>query len=79
MGEHQRKYRRRLLAKVGCVGQSDQYNWLQSNGAVQPDVWTELSGVIDLTACDPTEVLIYFEGTGAGIDVYLDDVSATKL
>lgn len=65
----------RLVAKVGCAS-GDSYNWLQNDTAVQGGVWTQLSGdiVIDET-CDVTDVLIYFEGTSAGTDMYVDAVA----
>jgi hypothetical protein len=50
------------------------YPWLQNNGAVAPNTWTQLAGNLVIPNCDLVEVSIYFEGTAAGVDVYLDDV-----
>ena len=69
----------RLVAKVGCAS-GDDYIWLESDDGVEPDTWTELSGSFTIdTACDITQILVYFEGTSGGADVYVDDVSVTPL
>lgn len=65
----------RLASKVACQGQTDTYPWIQNNTAVVPATWTQLSGNLIIPAgCTPTDVEIYFEGTTAGVDVYIDDV-----
>lgn len=69
----------RLAAKVECTAATapaghNTYPWLQNNGAVAPNTWTQLSGNLVIPNCDLVEVSIYFEGTAAGVDVYLDDV-----
>jgi GH35 family endo-1,4-beta-xylanase len=65
----------RLASKVACQGQADTYSWLESNTAVVPGTWTQLSGNLIIPAgCTPTDVAIFFEGTDPSVDVYLDDV-----
>lgn len=69
----------RLAAKVECTAATapaghNTYPWLQSNSAVQPGVWTQLSGTLVIPDCDLVDVAIFFEGTAVGIDVYVDDV-----
>ncbi|HYJ40184.1 MAG TPA: endo-1,4-beta-xylanase [Steroidobacteraceae bacterium] len=69
----------RLAAKVECTVATtpaghNTYPWLQNNGAVAPNTWTQLAGNLVIPNCDLVEVSIYFEGTAAGVDVYLDDI-----
>jgi endo-1,4-beta-xylanase len=69
----------RLAAKVECTAATapaghNTYPWLQNNGAVTPNTWTQLGGNLVIPDCDLVDVAIYFEGTATGIDVYLDDV-----
>ncbi|WP_105103061.1 endo-1,4-beta-xylanase [Microbulbifer pacificus] len=64
-----------ITRKLACAGQSDSYGWLANNEAVPAASWTELTGTLEIpAACDPTEVLMYFENTAAGTDVYIDNV-----
>ncbi|MFL6616996.1 MAG: endo-1,4-beta-xylanase [Povalibacter sp.] len=70
----------RLASKVACAGAADTYPWLQNNTGVVPGTWTQLAGNLVIPAgCDPTDVVIFFEGTDPAYDVYIDDVSATPL
>ncbi len=69
----------RLAAKVECSAATtpaghNTYPWLQNNGAVAPNTWTQLAGNLVIPDCDLVDVAIYFEGSATGIDVYLDDV-----
>ena len=69
----------RLAAKVECTAATappghNTFPWLQNNGAVAPNTWTQLSGNLVIPNCDIVDVAIYFEGTATGIDVYMDDV-----
>jgi hypothetical protein len=67
----------RLAAKVGCSS-GDSFPWLDNNTNVAPGTWTQLSGNLVIPAsCTVVDVVIFFEGTTVGPDVYLDDVSAT--
>lgn len=70
----------RLAAKVECTSATapaghNTYPWLHNNADVVPGVWTPLSGQLVIPDCDIVDVAIFFEGTAAGTDVYLDDVS----
>jgi endo-1,4-beta-xylanase len=69
----------RLAAKVECTAATappghNTFPWLQNNGAVAPNTWTQLAGNLVIPDCDIVDVAIYFEGTATGVDVYLDDV-----
>jgi endo-1,4-beta-xylanase len=69
----------RLAAKVECTAATapsghNTYPWLQNNAAVVPNTWTQLSANLVIPDCDIVDVAIFFEGTAAGVDVYLDDV-----
>jgi len=67
----------RLVSKLACDGVADAYSWIQADDAVVPGTWTKLSGTFAIPAgCTVTDAAIYFEGTPAAYDVYLDDVSA---
>jgi len=69
----------RLAAKLGCAS-GDSYPWLQDNQAVAPGTWTQLSGNLVIPAeCAVTDVVVYFEGTSVGSDVFIDDVSVSPL
>lgn len=70
----------RLAAKIECTPETapsghNTYPWLQSNAAVVPLTWTQFAANLVIPDCDIVDVAIFFEGTTAGIDVYLDDVS----
>jgi endo-1,4-beta-xylanase len=68
----------RLAAKVECASPPEGHNtypWLHNVDAVVPNTWTELSGTLIIPDCDIVDVAIFFEGSTAGTDVYLDAVS----
>jgi GH35 family endo-1,4-beta-xylanase len=70
----------RLAAKIECTAATapaghNTYPWLQNNGAVAPNTWTQLSANLVIPDCDIVDVAIYFEGTATGVDVYVDDVA----
>jgi hypothetical protein len=70
----------RLASKVACAGAADTYPWVQNNAAVVPGTWTQLQGNLVIPAdCNPTDVVIFFEGTDPAYDVFVDDVSVTPL
>lgn len=69
----------RMAAKVECTAETapeghNTYPWLQNIGGVAPLEWTQLSASLVIPDCDIVDVAIFFEGTSAGVDVYLDDV-----
>ncbi len=67
----------RMAAKVGCES-GDTYPWLHNHTGVEPNTWTQLSGNLAIPAsCVVVDVVLFFEGTSLGSDVYLDDVSVT--
>lgn len=64
----------RLASKLGCAS-GDTYPWLESNTAVEPNTWTQLSGNLAIPAsCTVTDVAIFLEGAAPGSDVFVDDV-----
>lgn len=70
----------RLAAKVECTAATapaghNTFPWLHNNTGVVPGTWSQLSGQLVIPDCDIVDVAIFFEGTAAGTDVYLDDVS----
>jgi len=68
----------RLSAVVQCSNPPaghNTYPWIHNNSNVTPGQWVELSGSLTIPNCNLTEVSIYIEGTTAGTDVYIDDVS----
>ena len=69
-----------LATKVAWTGSIYTYPWLQNNTAVVPNTWTQLQGNLVIPAgCAVSDVAIFFEGTTAGSDVFVDDVSVTPL
>jgi endo-1,4-beta-xylanase len=69
----------RLAAKIECTAATappghNTFPWLQNNGAVAPETWTQLSGNLVIPDCELVDVAIYFEGSDVGVDVYIDDV-----
>jgi hypothetical protein len=68
----------RMAAKVGCAS-GDTFPWIHNNTSVPANTWTLLVGRLEIPAsCVITEVLLLFEGTTAGVDVYIDDVKVTS-
>jgi GH35 family endo-1,4-beta-xylanase len=65
----------RLAAKVECAGSSANFPWLHNHTAVPGSTWTQLSGNLVIPDCEIVDVVIFFEGTAPGVDVYVDDVS----
>jgi hypothetical protein len=64
-----------LTAKVDCDGNTDNYVWLTDPTTVTQGTWTQLEGKLDLSGCTTLDdILLYEEGAGAGVDVYVDDV-----
>lgn len=65
-----------ITQKIECAGVAD-YSWLANTGAVTEGEWTQLSGTLNVPACDLTDLLIYVEGPAGGINLYLDEVQLT--
>jgi len=57
-------------------GSGDQYAWVASNGSIPAGSWTELAGTVAIPAnCNLTSLQLYAEGPGAGVSLYIDDVT----
>ncbi|HYD40393.1 MAG TPA: endo-1,4-beta-xylanase [Anaeromyxobacter sp.] len=67
-----------LTRKFSCQGQSDSYSWVVNPTAVTSGGWVQLSGTLAVPSCTLTDALIYAEGPGAGIDLYVDDVTLSQ-
>ena len=65
-----------ITQKIECEGNA-QYTWLANTGSVSAGDWVTLSGSLVVPDCDLTDLLIYVEGPGGGVDIYLDDVQLT--
>jgi GH35 family endo-1,4-beta-xylanase len=63
-----------LTRKFSCQGQSDSYSWVVNPTAVTSGGWVQLAGTMAVPSCTLTDALIYAEGPGAGVDIYVDDV-----
>lgn len=63
-----------LTRKLQCQGEDASYSWLANPVAVTDSGWVKLEGTLAVPSCTLTDALIYAEGPGAGIDLYLDDV-----
>lgn len=66
-----------LTSKVQCSGDSATYSWLASPVAVADGGWVKLAGMLNVPACSLADLVVYAEGPGAGIDLYVDDVSVS--
>jgi hypothetical protein len=67
-----------LTRKFSCQGQSDSYSWVVNPTAVTSGSWVKLSGTMAVPSCTLTDALLYAEGPGAGVDIYVDDVTLSK-
>lgn len=65
-----------LTQAIGCDG-SDSYAWLASPVAVADGAWVKLSGTLTVPNCNLTNLLVYLEGPGTGVDLYVDDAVVT--
>jgi len=65
-----------MTQAIGCDG-SDSYAWLVSPVTVADGAWVKLSGTLNVPNCNLTNALVYLEGPGAGVDMYLDDAIVT--
>jgi GH35 family endo-1,4-beta-xylanase len=66
-----------MTSAIGCDG-SDSYAWLASPVAVADGSWVKLSGTLNVPNCNLTNMLVYLEGPGTGIDMYVDDAVVTQ-
>lgn len=65
--------------KIQCKGADAQYTWLggwtDGSKTLSDGTWTEFSGDISIPDCELQEVIMYLEGPGANVDLYIDHVS----
>lgn len=64
------------ITQAMTCGGNTTYTWIANNGAVPSDGWVELTGSLAIPAdCDLQALQVYAEGSGAGVDLYVDSVS----
>jgi endo-1,4-beta-xylanase len=68
-----------LTSKIECQGASANYGWLASPITVADGAWVRLAGTLTVPDCTLADLLVYAEGPGAGIDLYLDDVALAPI
>ena len=61
-----------MTSALGCNG-TDSYAWIVNPTAVADGQWVKLTGTLNVPNCNLTNALVYIEGPGAGIDMYVDD------
>jgi endo-1,4-beta-xylanase len=66
-----------MTQAIGCNG-VDSYSWLANPVAVSDGSWVKLSGTLNVPNCNLTNLLVYLEGPGTGIDLYVDDAVVTE-
>lgn len=65
----------KLTQKTQCQGQSASYTQIANPITVADGVWSELKATMNVPNCALTELTLYAEGPGAGVDLYIDDVN----
>ena len=40
--------------------------------------WTQISGTLTVAPCELTDLVVYFEGSAAGVNFHVDDVEVRK-
>jgi endo-1,4-beta-xylanase len=64
------------ITQAMTCGAATSYSWIANDGAVPSDGWVELTGSLTIPAdCDLQMLQVYAEGSGAGVDLYVDNVS----
>jgi endo-1,4-beta-xylanase len=64
-----------MTLKTRCAG-TDQF--VRVGTAFATDTgWAQLTGTLTVQDCAPTELVVYFEGPAAGVDIFVDDVAVT--
>jgi endo-1,4-beta-xylanase len=67
------------VTRALTCGGNTSYSWVGNNGAVSADSWTQLSGSVAVPSdCASPALMVYAEGGGANVDLYVDNVSVTK-
>lgn len=67
-----------VSSKIGCAG-TDTYGWLINPTLVNEGEWVQLTGQLNVTQCELTDLLIYAEGPAGGIDIFIDEVSVREI
>lgn len=67
------------LTRALTCGGSTSYVWVANNTAVGRDTWAQLTGSFSIPAdCESPALMIFAEGSGANVDLYVDNVSLTR-
>jgi len=66
-----------MTRAIGCDG-VDSYAWLANPVAVADGSWVKLTGTLTVPNCNLTNMLVYLEGPGTGVDLYVDDAVVTQ-
>lgn len=67
-----------VTVELNCNGSST-YLWVANNPSVSADTWSQLSGSFSVPSnCGGPRGRVYAEGSGANVDLYVDNVSVTR-
>ncbi|HKO47109.1 MAG TPA: endo-1,4-beta-xylanase [Polyangiaceae bacterium] len=66
-----------MTRALGCDG-VDSYAWLVNPVTVADGAWVKMTGTLSVPNCNLTNALVYLEGPGTGIDIYVDDAVVTQ-
>ncbi len=66
-----------MTQAIGCDG-VDSYAWLVNPVTVADGAWVKMTGTLNVPNCNLTNALVYLEGPGTGVDMYLDDAVVTQ-
>ncbi|HYP75861.1 MAG TPA: endo-1,4-beta-xylanase [Polyangiaceae bacterium] len=61
-----------MTSALGCDG-SDSYAWIVNPTTVTDGAWVKMTGTLNVPNCNLTNALVYLEGPGTGVDMYVDD------
>jgi Carbohydrate binding domain/TNFR/NGFR cysteine-rich region len=68
-----------LTRGIGCGGAAFTYEWVADNLAVPSSGWTHLTGAFTIPSdCASPKLTVYAEGSGANVDLYVDNVLIRK-
>jgi len=66
-----------MTQAIGCDG-VDSYAWLVNPVTVADGAWVKMTGTLTVPNCNLTNALVYLEGPGTGVDMYVDDAVVTQ-
>lgn len=67
------------VTRALTCGGSTSYSWVANNGAVSADSWSQLAGAVAVPAdCASPSLMVYAEGGGANVNLFVDNVSVTQ-